>query len=215
MKRKILVSFLAGTLSATLIFGGITTALAASNTVTFNGVNLSMNGEAVFGKGEYLETSAGQQIPSSILYTDETGGGTTYLPVACISKLLNISITWDQATNTVVLGESNIIAVKPEAFINELAEKWLVNNEYPKNSKGETYGPEILSVIVGHSPDLIAAATTNGEEGYVRQSDLETYWSLSSEELDELKRSDTPYTIPVYDSEGQIIGEFRFEDGEL
>ena len=148
-------------LATALIFGGLTTALAASNAISFNSVNLSMNGEAIFSKEELLETDAGQKIPSSILYTDELGGGTTYLPVAYISRLLGISISWDGETETVVLSNNQVTAIPVDDFLQQLAEQWLIDGEYPKNSKGETYGPDVLSMLVGYQPDLIAATATN------------------------------------------------------
>ena len=64
--------------------------------------------------------------------------------------------------------------------------------------------PESLESIVGYPPDLIAAAAANGQEGYLRRSELAEYLS-----------SDSPQdnSLPVYDLDGNVIGEFIFGNG--
>lgn len=204
MKKLNLQSFFAGILTTALLCAAVSTALAASGRVTFNAVNLTKEGEAIFNKEEYLELDSGEKIPSSILYVDQAGGGTTYLPMRYLAELLGMSVTWDQVTETADL-KSKQTAAEPEQFIKELAEQWLVDGDYPKNDKGETYGPEILFDIVGHMPDLISTTATNGKDGYLRNSELEALLSSFDEQ-----RSNK---LPVYDLEGNVIGEFTFEDG--
>ena len=104
MKKVNKTGFLKGFLSAALVFGCISSALAASGTVGFSQVRLAMNGNAIFNQGESLTASNGQPIPSSITYTDASGGGTTYLPLSYVSRLLDTPVSWDGATNTVSLG---------------------------------------------------------------------------------------------------------------
>lgn len=204
MKKLNLRSFFAGVLTATLLFAVITTALAASGSVTYNGINLTVGGKAILSKGEYLELASGEKVPSSILYVDQAGGGTTYLPMRYLAELLGMSVTWDQATGTADLKNRQTV-VEPDQLMQELAEKWLVDGDYPKNDKGETYGPEILFDVVGHMPDLISTTATNGRDGYLRNSELEALLSSFDEQ-----RSNK---LPVYDLEGNVIGEFTFEDG--
>ena len=204
MKKLNLRSFFAGVLTATLLFAVITTALAASGSVTYNGINLTVGGKAILSKGEYLELASGEKVPSSILYVDQAGGGTTYLPMRYLAELLGVSVTWDQATGTADLKNRQTV-VEPDQLMQELAEKWLVDGDYPKNDKGETYGPEILFDVVGHMPDLISTTATNGRDGYLRNSELEALLSSFDEQ-----RSNK---LPVYDLEGNVIGEFTFEDG--
>lgn len=203
MKKFDLRSFLFGTLISSLVFSAVVTASATFGTVEFNRINLTKNGESVFEKEKNFRLPSGQEVPSSISYVDETGGGTTYLPVRRISELFDVSINWDHETGTVILG-NNYTSVSPDIFLQEIAELWLVDGDYPKNEKGETYGPEILSEILGYMPDLIAAAATNGQDGYVRNTDLNELFSSS-----ETQKS----SIPVYDLSGNVIGEFAFEDG--
>lgn len=104
MKKRNILSFCTGFLAAALLFGGVTSALAASDTVFFSGVNLSVNGNTIFSRGEEIETASGDRYPSSLIYTNEAGGGTTYLPLAYLSDLLNVPISWDGASGTVFLG---------------------------------------------------------------------------------------------------------------
>ena len=100
MKKLNLRSFFAGLLTSTLLFAVITTALAASGSVTYNGINLAVNGKAVLSKGEYLELASGEKVPSSILYVDQAGGGTTYLPMRYLAELLGMSVTWRSEEHT-------------------------------------------------------------------------------------------------------------------
>lgn len=109
MKR--IPTFLAGILTAAVIGGLGVGALAASGAVSFNASALQLNGRQISAKGENYTLASGQQVPASITYTDETGGGTTYLPVRRIAELLGIEIGWDNATGSVtVTGD-----VKPTA----------------------------------------------------------------------------------------------------
>lgn len=104
MRKQNKTGFLKGFLAAVLVFGCISSAVAASGTVSFSQVRLAKNGNTVFSQGESLTSGNGQPIPSSLTYTDAGGGGTTYLPLAYVSRLLDTPVSWDGATNTVSLG---------------------------------------------------------------------------------------------------------------
>lgn len=92
--------------------------------------------------------------------------------------------------------------------------KHLVDGDYPRNSKGETYGPDGLSAIVGYEPDLISVIATNNKKGYVRAEDLNGQEIHTPEEAGEYMRNcPRSYDIPVYDLEGQVIGAFRISAG--
>ena len=197
MKKQTIRPFFAGVLITLLCFGIVSGALAASGQVTFNAVNVTVNGEAVCYKGDYMELESGEKVPSSILYVDETGGGTTYLPVASLAKALDVDCTWDSWIKTVVIGEK----LSMDVWEQMLASLWLVDGKYPVNEKGETYGPGNISDIAGSSPDLIQAVATNGAEGYIRYDDM--YGFLQEED------GVQPEIIPVYDLEGNQIGEFK------
>lgn len=104
MKR--IPTFLAGMLTAAVIGGLGVGALAASGAVTFNASNLMFNGQQISAKGEGYTLDNGCQAPASITYTDEKGGGTTYLPVRRISELLDVETGWDGATGSVTVGKA-------------------------------------------------------------------------------------------------------------
>lgn len=209
MKKFKIGSFGAGFLCALVLTTGVFTAAAvATGTIDMNRINLSMNGQSVFSEEQFLELESGVKIPSSLSYVDETGGATTYLPLSYISKLLNVEVTWYGEHNAVVLGENKTAVLDTDILMKKLAQKWLIDGEYPKNSKGETYGPDGLSDIVGHGPDLILSAGIgeNGEalDGYVRPEELHKTYDIP-------EGGET--FIPLYDSEGNVIGQFRLANG--
>lgn len=97
--------FLSGMLASALLLSCAATAFAAAaGSVSFNAVNVSINRKKAIQAGEPLTDDAGCSVPSSILYTNEQGGGTTYLPVAALSRMLELPVTWDGGANTVGLG---------------------------------------------------------------------------------------------------------------
>lgn len=104
MKKRI-SSFLAGAATTLALTALATSALAASGQVSFNFANVALNGETKIAAGSTVTAANGQQVPSSILYTDAVGGKTNYLPIRAISELLGVEIGYDSATRTVLLGE--------------------------------------------------------------------------------------------------------------
>lgn len=110
--------------------------------------------------------------------------------------------------NKGILGDQN----------KKIAEEHLKNGDYPKNSKGESYGPSQLAHYVGYEPDLFWVPDTyiaeTGEglpEGYYRHSEREAKWA----KYEGLSREACPHewTIPFYDSEGNVIGEYELGCG--
>ena len=100
MKR---FSFIGGFVTAVLVLAMCTTALAASGKVTFSFANVALNGETRITSGSTITVANGQKVPGSILYVDEAGGKTNYLPIRAISELLGVKIDYDSATKTVHL----------------------------------------------------------------------------------------------------------------
>ena len=64
------------------------TALAASGQVQCNFAGVALNGETKIAAGSDITAPNGQRVPGSILYVDEAGGKTNYLPIRTISELL-------------------------------------------------------------------------------------------------------------------------------
>ena len=104
MKRRVL-SFLAGAAAALALTALTATALAASGQVQFNFAGVALNGETKIAAGSDITAPNGQRVPGSILYVDEAGGKTNYLPIRTISELLGVKVGYDSATRTVLLGE--------------------------------------------------------------------------------------------------------------
>ena len=102
---KLRGSFFAGVAFTLVILAMGATALAASGQISFNTVNVAWNGETGIPTGSTITAPNGQQVPSSILYTDEAGGTTNYLSIRAISDLLNVEISYDADTNTIYLGD--------------------------------------------------------------------------------------------------------------
>lgn len=92
-------------------------------------------------------------------------------------------------------------------FEKKQANETLVNGDYPRNSKGETYGHSSLAHYVGYEPDLVRAKGTHGELGYTREADILALPSLPADQCPH------EFTVPLYDSEGNIIGEFPVSCG--
>ncbi|MFR6095116.1 MAG: hypothetical protein ACLUIW_06985 [Dysosmobacter welbionis] len=103
MKRRVL-SFLAGAAAALALTALTATALAASGQVQFNFAGVALNGETKIAAGSDITAPNGQRVPGSILYVDEAGGKTNYLPIRTISELLGVEVGYDSATRTVLLG---------------------------------------------------------------------------------------------------------------
>ncbi|MGG4107746.1 hypothetical protein AAXB25_28045 [Paenibacillus lautus] len=79
---------------------------------------------------------------------------------------------------------------------------------YPVNEYGLTYGADIYE-LYGVEADLIAATGTDGTEGYIYASELESHVSNPREAAEYRKNNPGSWTVPLYDKTGKnIIGEF-------
>lgn len=107
--KKRFPGFLTGCLTTVAVLALGTSVLAASGQVTFNFANVTLDGETKFTAGTTITAANGQEVPSSILYTDAAGGKTNYLPIRAISELLGVEIDYDSATKTVLLGDQDAV----------------------------------------------------------------------------------------------------------
>ena len=273
MKRnKHISTFLGGFATALALTACLTTALAASGKVSYNFANVALDGTQKITAGQDITAANGQKIPGSILYTDEAGGKTNYLPIRTISELLGVEIGYDSASKTVLLGkqptkpateaqparDENVIdlsipkevpknprrgdvdliksrggTILPDDDPNsyrgnekmfknkdgelwyeylvgndsalddqnkKLAEQYLVNGDYPKNKKGESYGLWQLAYYVGYEPDLQKQL-----DGYIRAAERQA----AADKLNGLSKEECPheYTYFLYDQEGEVLRE--------
>lgn len=163
-------------------------------------VDASIYADAVRGDTELILARGGTLLPDNDLGSYCEVGGTFYKLFAAKGS-----------TPTNVVHVLKEYAVGNWELLNssmqKLAGETLVNGEYPKNSQGESYGSSALENYVGYSPDLIAAVGTRGESGYIRDADTEVLPDLSAEECPH------EFMIPLYNSEGEVIGEFAVDCG--
>nr|WP_325185748.1 M56 family metallopeptidase [uncultured Oscillibacter sp.] len=83
------------------------------------------------------------------------------------------------------------------------------DGDYPKNSKGESYGSETLAGYVGYAPDLRYRAEYPPERrpaGYIREAELH----VPDHTAAECKKE---YAIPLYNPEGEVIGQYLLDCG--
>ena len=100
------------------------------------------------------------------------------------------------------------------------AEQRLVNGDYPRNSRGETYGSYLDVEYAGYEPDLIGAS--NGEEeGYVTKEDFSYGRGLKGGEWFAFENwraenNISGVALSMYDAEHNLIGEWitTYGDGK-
>lgn len=97
-------SYVAGMATSFVLVGLVGGAIAYSaSQVSFNMVNIGTGSSTLATKGNDYRLENGSYVPYSITYTDERGGGTVYLPIRKISEFTQTSVSWDAATNHVIV----------------------------------------------------------------------------------------------------------------
>lgn len=121
------------------------------------------------------------------------------------------------APETIPAGQRTVGALSPEEAANPPQDvaRQLVNGDYPRNSKGETYGCRPWSQYTGYTPDLIAVvATDTGARGYVERIHMNGYygypypvntWEDSMSYMEWLKTQPAERQVPVYDAEHETV----------
>ena len=172
--KKRFPSFLAGAAAALALTALATSALAASGQVQFNFAGVALDGEMKITAGSDITAPNGQQVPGSILYVDEAGGKTNYLPIRTISELLGVEVGYDSASRTVLLGEQTMPSAAAAA---ETGTYW--HKESDEN--GITYASEDTGTDYTGAPGY---ALTNLPEGWglesIRSHGGTNYWNGSS-----------------------------------
>lgn len=127
--------------------------------------------------------------------------------IGCAMDVTGYSL--EEAKEMVNLGEraGSVLSVEQTS---------LINGNFPKNVRGETYGTALMAEVVGEMPDLQAAIGTNDQEGYVRTSDLShPKFETPQDALEWQKTQPDSYYIPLYDFQGNEIGSFLRERNNL
>ncbi len=98
--KKQTKGFISGIIATALVLALSGTALAVAKTATLNygDMKITINGSAVVP----TDADGNKVQPFAI-------DGITYLPVRSIANLLDMDLSWDSATNTVVLSDKNAL----------------------------------------------------------------------------------------------------------
>ena len=99
--------FSAGMATMAIFVTAIVPASAAGNQISYNQVGIRTFGEQRVTAGETYTAPNGQEVPSSITYTDAAGGETNYLSVRQVCELLDATVTWNAALNSVDIAALN------------------------------------------------------------------------------------------------------------
>lgn len=126
--------------------------------------------------------------------------GTKYSGVYTAYKSPQATIKASSANSDVLADED--ITIKDTAILA------VTNTE-----DGQTYGSGLSELETGEIPDLIFAEGVDGTEGYVKADELYEDFDTISEVLENsVEEGDVRYkTIPLYDLDGNVIGEFELE----
>lgn len=98
MKKREIRSYIAGIVTAVLVFGFCIPTIAASiqkqMTVTYKDIKICVDGNEIVPKD-----ANGNVVEPFV------SNGTTYLPVRAVGEALGKEVTWDGTTNTVYVGQ--------------------------------------------------------------------------------------------------------------
>lgn len=96
MKRSQFKAFICGMLATVLLLAcGTVTFAANGGNISVGSAGVLINRMSVVEPGDKVTNANGKEIPATIVYTDEMGGGNTYLPIRTISEMLDIPVTWE------------------------------------------------------------------------------------------------------------------------
>lgn len=96
--------FFVGMLVMLMLTTLIAPASAASGKVDFNQVGIRVLRQQKVLPGDTYNAPNGQQVPSTITYTDVTGGKTNYVSIRHLSELIDADISWNETENSVDVG---------------------------------------------------------------------------------------------------------------
>ncbi|WP_204248347.1 hypothetical protein, partial [Pseudoflavonifractor sp. An184] len=103
-----------------------------------------------------------------------------------------------------------------EAPVNSVDVWAATSNQYTEKN-GLTYGTMKQAGVIGEPPDMVSVVATNGMQGWVTLEDFSPVRYLrkigTSEAeinsyIDKTMNENVQKFIPVYDMEGNVIGEF-------
>lgn len=176
----------------------LATVMCMALAVTANAVEYDSSISRYYGTGNCSYTVSLYDLQEEVIGEFEIG---------CAMDVTGYSL--EEAKEMVNLGEraGSVLSVEQTS---------LINGNFPKNVRGETYGTALMAEVVGEMPDLQAAIGTNDQEGYVRTSDLShPKFETPQDALEWQKTQPDSYYIPLYDFQGNEIGSFLRERNNL
>lgn len=176
----------------------LATVMCMALAVTANAVEYDSSISRYYGTGNCSYTVPLYDLQEEVIGEFEIG---------CAMDVTGYSL--EEAKEMVNLGEraGSVLSVEQTS---------LINGNFPKNVRGETYGTALMAEVVGEMPDLQAAIGTNDQEGYVRTSDLShPKFETPQDALEWQKTQPDSYYIPLYDFQGNEIGSFLRERNNL
>lgn len=179
----------------------LATVMCMALAVTANAVEYDSSISRYYGTGNCSYTA--YTVPLYDLQEEVIGE----FEIGCAMDVTGYSL--EEAKEMVNLGEraGSVLSVEQTS---------LINGNFPKNVRGETYGTALMAEVVGEMPDLQAAIGTNDQEGYVRTSDLShPKFETPQDALEWQKTQPDSYYIPLYDFQGNEIGSFLRERNNL
>lgn len=137
---KTIFSFASGMMAMVLLITVIIPASATGSQIAYNQVGVRLFGEHVVMAGDRYTAPNGQEVPSSITYTDVTGGKTNYFSVRQICELLDANVGWNATANSVDIAA-------PHA--SEMGEDIIIGTEILEEKSEVPLMPEFGKVIGG------------------------------------------------------------------
>lgn len=108
-------------------------------------------------------------------------------------------------------GGLNYILAKKESDLHVPSVEEVLQNGYPTNNSGLTYGPYLIGYI-SDEPDLTLVKNEDGVQGYVYTKEFNIDGDVATEEEAICKAKDGRkiIIIPMYLQDGKtVIGEFK------
>lgn len=104
---KKLTPFAAGAASFAILIAAAVPASASGYNISLNEAGIRVYDAQMVKVGEGFTAANGQQVPSTLTYTDAAGGKTHYIAANQIAKLLDAEVEWSDKTNSVEFAPSS------------------------------------------------------------------------------------------------------------
>ena len=146
------ISFAAGMAAMAILTAAVIPASASWSEISYNQVGIRLFGEQVVAAGERYTAPNGQEVPSSITFTDTMGGKTNYFSARQVCELLDAAVGWNAAANSIDIAAPNSGKIGEDVIVGsgkaeERAED-ILKPEYGKIVGGiEEINPSDAAVI--------------------------------------------------------------------